>query len=73
MFFKKDDSIDRRAVDIACWITFSFWGVMLLINATLESFNKQAMSAWTILAVGLAIFFISEIIITKSRKSQATK
>ncbi|PLT32824.1 hypothetical protein CUU64_16930 [Bacillus sp. V5-8f] len=74
MFFKKDENIDRKSVDIACWITFLFWGIILLINGVFETYKKECIfSSFSILIMGLAVFFISEYITRRIRKSQTNK
>lgn len=71
MFFKNDDKIDSRAVNIAYFVTFVFWGAVLLINSIFEwIYNKEFISSsLTILIMGLAVFFLTEMITTKIRKS----
>ncbi|MED4631562.1 hypothetical protein P9443_01370 [Peribacillus frigoritolerans] len=74
MFFKNDDKIDRRAVNIAYFATFIFWSVALLINSAFEFYNKEFISSsFMILLMGLAVFFLTEFIASKIRGSQAHK
>ncbi len=75
MFFKTDKNIDNRAVMIGYFATFVFWGLILLVNSFYESFYEREFisSSLTILLMGLAVFFLTEIIATKIRKKQSDK
>lgn len=69
MFFKYNEKIDKKSVSVAYFITFVFWGTVLLINAIFEwIYNKQFItSSLAILLGGLVIFFLTEYITTKIR------
>ncbi|MBM7649935.1 glucose uptake protein GlcU [Bacillus ectoiniformans] len=71
MFFKHDDKINKKAVNMAYFITFVFWGIVLLVNSVFEQFfDKQLISSsFTILIMGLSIFFITEFIVSRLKKS----
>jgi hypothetical protein len=72
MFFKHSSKIDLKAVNIAYAVTFAFWGFTLLLNSVFEWYYKGlALSSFTILAMGLAIFFITDWIATKIRRLKA--
>ncbi|MGM0777934.1 MAG: hypothetical protein ACQEXE_16365 [Bacillota bacterium] len=75
MFFKRNEKIDRGAVNLAYFMTFVFWGTVLFINTFFEWFyNKQFISSsLTILIIGLVVFFLTEFIATRIKKSQADK
>ena len=74
VFFKKDDNIDRKAVSIAFVVTFAVWGILLLVNSASEfNGNDPVLPSFTVLVIGLVAFFLTEMIATKIRKSQASK
>lgn len=74
MFFKNDSGIDRGAVNTAFLATFIFWAAILLVNSALEfSNNDPILGSFPTLIIGLAIFFLTEIIATKMKKSRANK
>lgn len=58
MFFKNSDS--NKNVNNAYWITFLFWGGVLLVNSITELFySKRLISSSLItLVLGLLLFFI---------------
>ena len=74
LFFKKDDNIDKKAVSIAFVVTFFVWGVLLLVNSASEfNGNDPVLHSFTVLVIGLIAFFLTEMIATATRKSQASK
>ena len=64
MFFKNNNQKDTKNADLACWITFTFWGGILFLNSFFEKILKKTFidSSFVILAFGLVIFFTSYII-----------
>lgn len=74
MFFKPDPHADKNITNIACWCTFVFWGVVLLINSFYESFfNKPFISSsLTILYSSLAIFFVTDLLLKFFKQKKQT-
>ncbi|MET3726839.1 FtsH-binding integral membrane protein [Fictibacillus halophilus] len=72
MFFKHNDKIQQSNVNIACWYTFTVWAVLLLINSFYEFFMDKEFieSSFTILVVGLVVFFVVEAFLTLYQKSR---
>lgn len=76
MFFKHNEKIKQRNVNVACWCTFTVWAVLLLINSFYEFFlHKELITqSFTILVIGLVIFFVVEASLNiydkKSERSQ---
>lgn len=72
MFFKKSNQNSTKNADIACWVTFTFWGLILLINSVYEIiFSKSFVSSsLTILIAGLVIFFCIEVFLAVSKKTK---
>ncbi|PYZ98947.1 hypothetical protein CR205_10360 [Alteribacter lacisalsi] len=64
MFFKKSRRSSAKSSDQACWVTFTFWGLILLINSITEHFFQAPFisSSMLILFLGLVLFFISDFI-----------
>ena len=71
MFFKVNNTNNTKNVDIACWCTFIFLGLILIVNSFSEIiFEKAAItSSLFILASGLMIFFSVEIILKSHKKT----
>lgn len=70
MFYKKKDESFTKNADIACWVTFAFWGLILLINSFYELILEKSFisSSFTILISGLVIFFGTESILNFFKK-----
>lgn len=68
MFFKEDKNPNNEATNGAYYITFLYWGVILLINFYFEQYKGREFisSSGTILFSGIAILYISEFILKKS-------
>jgi hypothetical protein len=76
MFFKHNEKIKKRNVNIACWCTFTVWAVLLLINSFYEFFlDKELIThSFTILVVGLVVFFVVEAFLNiYDRKSERSR
>lgn len=75
MFFKKNDKFEKDSVNIAYFVTFVFWGSVLFINAVSEWIYDRDLipKSFTILIMGLVVFFLTEWIATRIKKSQANK
>ncbi len=76
MFFKHNEKIKKRNVNIACWCTFIVWAVLLLINSFYEFFlDKELIThSFTILVVGLVVFFVVEAFLNiYDRKSERSR
>lgn len=74
MFFKNDNKIDQGAVNTAFFATFMVWAAILLVNSALEFYNNDPiLGSFSTLVIGLIVFFLTEIIATKIRKSQINK
>lgn len=66
MFFKNDNHPNaKKNADIACWATFIFWSVLLLLNSIYEFvFDKVLVSSsLTILLAGLVVFFSVDLLL----------
>lgn len=66
MFFKNDNHPNaKKYANIACWSTFILWSVLLLINSVGELLFDQALisSSLTILLMGLAVFFVVDLVL----------
>lgn len=70
MFFKKNINESKKVIDNSCWIVFSFWSFLLLLNSFYEFFYDKRLieSSFVILISGLLIFYISYFIIKKITK-----
>ncbi|MED1863976.1 hypothetical protein P4V41_10990 [Fictibacillus nanhaiensis] len=76
MFFKHNDKIQKKNVNIACWCTFTVWAVLLLINSFYEFFMDREFieSSFTILVIGLVVFFVVEAFLNiYKRKSEKSR
>ncbi len=76
MFFKHNEKIKQRNVNVACWCTLTVWAVLLLINSFYEFFlNKELITqSFTILAIGLVVFFAVEAFLNfYDRKSEKSR
>ncbi|MQR94635.1 hypothetical protein [Fictibacillus phosphorivorans] len=76
MFFKHNEKIKQRNVNIACWCTFTVWAVLLLINSFYEFFMDKEFiaSSFTILVIGLVVFFVVEAFLNiYDRKSESSR
>ncbi len=62
MLFKQDKKANTKYADIACWVTFTFWGIILIINSLSEILTKKPLikHSLTILLFGLFLFFLVE-------------
>lgn len=72
MFFKENNAKNTKNADIACWCTFIFWGLILMINSFNEIIFKKAIftNSLFILISGLIIFFSIEIILNIYKKAK---
>ncbi|WP_191562469.1 hypothetical protein [Metabacillus idriensis] len=71
MFFRNSNEKEKANANIACWFTFAFWGITLLINSIYESnFETQfPLSPLAILIAGLIVFFTVDFVLNfKNRK-----
>lgn len=67
LFFEK--SSEEGSKEIGYFTTFIFWGIILFINAINELFFEQTFiaSSFTILILGLIVFFFSEFMAKRIR------
>ncbi|KIL51070.1 hypothetical protein [Jeotgalibacillus campisalis] len=66
MFFKQDHHPHaKKYADTACFVTFVFWGFVLLLNYTGESFfgGPFVSNSLHILLAGLAVFFSTDLLL----------
>ncbi len=69
MFFKKSQNNTQHA-DTACWFTFIFWGIILLVNSIFETLYRKPLisSSLIILISGLLLFFLVDQIFSAIKK-----
>lgn len=67
MFFKADKNHNKEATNWAYYITFVYWGVILLINFCFELYKGREFisNSGIILISGIAVLYISEFIFKK--------
>ncbi|WP_110928875.1 hypothetical protein [Bacillus massiliglaciei] len=74
MFFKEDKNHDPIAVHLGYFAAFVFWGAVLFIHTLFDFVEKDfPLSSLFILNSGLALFFVTEFITKKIRKSRTAK
>jgi|HigsolmetaAR204D_1030405.scaffolds.fasta_scaffold38608_1 tetrahydromethanopterin S-methyltransferase subunit E len=74
MLFKESSKEGKKDANIAYFVTFVFWGIILFINSIFETFfNRDFISnSWIILISGLIIFFITDYLNRMKRESKRT-
>lgn len=75
MLFKESSKEGRKKdANIAYFVTFVFWGIILFINSIFETFfNRDFISnSWIILILGLVIFFVTDYLSRMKRESKRT-
>ncbi len=74
MLFKESSKEGKKDANIAYFVTFVFWGIILFINSIFETFfNRDFISnSWIILILGLVIFFVTDYLSRMKRESKRT-
>ncbi|MBN6889869.1 hypothetical protein ACUXCC_005328 [Cytobacillus horneckiae] len=61
---------NKEAANIAYFVTFIYWGFILIIGAVFEIFDKEYLSNLFILITGLIVFFLTDFIVTKKSRTK---